>query len=118
MLLREVLGVGFLSWGASPPQEQARHPSLPIEVQKAKFEELKALDVDTEYKMDPVKFIDVIMTCVGKYLRTEAQTYMRQLNTQQPFTFEQLQAVVSTYEGSNFLMRTRSTAYAYHRRRR
>ena len=67
--------------------------------------------MDTEYKMHPVKFIDVIMTCVGKYMRTEAQTYMRQLNTQQPFTFEQLQAIVSTYESSNFLMRTRSTAY-------
>jgi hypothetical protein len=62
--------------------------------------------------------MEIIMTCVGRFLRNGSQTHTKQLNIQQPFTFEQLQAVVSTYEGSNFLMRTRSTAYAYHRRRR
>ena len=82
-----------------------------LETQKAKFDELKALDVDTEHKMHPVKFIDIIMQCVGKYMRNEAQTYIRQLNTMQPFAFEQLQAIVSTYESSNFLMCTRSTAF-------
>jgi hypothetical protein len=83
-----------------------------LEIQKAKFEELKALDVDTEHKMHPGKFMEIIMTCVGRSLRAESQTYTKQLNTQQPpFTFEQLQAIVSTYEGSNSLMRTKSTAY-------
>jgi hypothetical protein len=82
-----------------------------LELQKAKFEELNALNVDTEWKMHPDRSMEIIMMCVGKYLKTEADTYMRMLNTQQQFTFEQLQAIVSTYEGSSFLTRTNSTAY-------
>ena len=63
-----------------------------LEIQKAKFEELKALDVDTEHKMHPGKFMEIIMTCAGRFLRNESQTYIKQLNTQQPFAFEQLKA--------------------------
>ena len=39
-----------------------------LEIQKAKFEELKALEVDTEFKMHPLTFMKVIMLCVGPYI--------------------------------------------------
>jgi hypothetical protein len=43
--------------------------------------------VDTEWKMHPDRFMEIIMMCVGKYLKTEAGTYIRMLNTQQQFAF-------------------------------
>jgi hypothetical protein len=82
-----------------------------LELQKADFEELKALKVDTEWTMHPDRSMEITMMCVEKYLKTEAGTYIRMLHTQQQFAVEQLQAIASTYEGSSFLTRTNSTAY-------
>ena len=82
-----------------------------LEIQKAKFEELKALAVDTEFKMHSTTFMRIIMTCVGTYMTEQAAAYIKRLNTANPYTFEELQAIVSTYESNNFLTRTRGTAF-------
>jgi hypothetical protein len=71
-----------------------------LEIQKEKFEELGALEVDTEFKMHPLTFIKVIMLCAGPYMKPQAEAYFKQLNTTEPYTFEKLQALVSTYESS------------------
>jgi hypothetical protein len=58
--------LGF-QYGTHPLLKNKHDIPAFLEVQKAKFEELKALDVDKEHKMHPVKFIDAIMQ-LGPFL--------------------------------------------------
>jgi hypothetical protein len=42
-----------------------------LETQKAKFEELKALDVDTEHKMHPLIFMEIIIHAMCWHIHEE-----------------------------------------------
>jgi hypothetical protein len=52
--------------GAHPLLRNKDYIPAFLEIQKAKFEELKALDVDTEHKMHPGKFMEIIMTSASR----------------------------------------------------